>query len=98
MPEYLCIIQCLRNPSTGEYESYRGVTSATVERHGGALRLTSEHALGEESMVLLPADPERPGSEFEIPTMSGARKTVTFGAHDDHVDLYYDRNRLHKQT
>lgn len=83
---------------TGEYESYRGITTATVERDAGALRLTSESALGEQTMTLLPADPENPGEEFEIPTMAGARATATFEDHDDHVDLYYDRNRLHKQT
>lgn len=83
---------------TGEYESYRGITTATVEQHGNVLQLTSEHALGEESMLLLPADPEQPGFEFGIPTAMGTRKTAEFEVHDDHVDLYYDRNRLHKQT
>lgn len=83
---------------TGEYESYRGITTATVERDAGALRLTSESALGDQTMTLLPADPENPGEEFEIPTMAGARKTATFEDHEDHIDLYYDRNRLHKQT
>ncbi|MEF8801807.1 MAG: serine hydrolase [Halolamina sp.] len=82
---------------TGEYESYRGITTATVEREAGALRLTSESALGEETLTLLPADPENPGDEFDIPTMAGAKKTATFEEHGDHVDLYYDRNRLHKQ-
>jgi len=83
---------------TGEYESYRGITTATVEREAAALKLTSESALGEQSMTLLPAEPENPGEEFEIPTMAGARKTATFEDHGDHVDLYYDRNRLHKKT
>lgn len=81
----------------GEYESYRGITSATVERHGGALRLTHEHPLGNEQMLLLPKEPESPGETFEIPAMTGARKTARFESRDDHVDLYYDRNRLHKQ-
>lgn len=79
----------------GEYESYRGITTATVDRHGGALRLTHEHPLGDERMLLLPTDPERPGETFEAPTPTGARKTVRFEPHGDHVDLYYDRNRLH---
>ena len=82
---------------TGQYESYRGITTATVEQHGGVLELTIEHALGDESVLLLPADPERPGYEFEVPTMAGVRKDVTFEVHDDHVDLYYDRNRLHQR-
>jgi len=81
---------------TGEYESYRGITTATVEEHAGALELTVDGALGDRSMTLLPTDPERPGDEFEIPTMSGARRTAEFERHGDHVDLYYDRNRLHK--
>lgn len=82
---------------TGEYESYRGITEATVEQHGGVLELTADHALGEQSMLLLPTDPEDPGYEFEMPTMTGARKDVTFEPHDGHVDLYYGRNRLHKR-
>ena len=82
---------------TGTYESYRGITTATVEQHAGVLELTMEHALGEESLVLLPKNPEQPGYEFETPTMLGVRKDVTFETHDDHVDLYYDRNRLHQR-
>ena len=82
---------------TGEYESYRGITTATVEQHAGTLQLTASHALGETSMILLPKDPEQPGYEFETPTMMGTRNEVDFEVHDEHVDLYYDRNRLHKQ-
>ncbi len=82
---------------TGAYESYRGITTATVEEHGGVLELTIEHALGEQSMMLLPEDPEQPGYEFEVPTMTGARKEARFEVHEDHVDLYYDRNRLHQR-
>ena len=81
---------------TGEYESYRGITTATVEQDAGALRLTAEGALGDQEMTLLPKDPENPGETFEIPTAEGTRKTATFETHGDHVDLYYDRNRLHK--
>lgn len=81
---------------TGEYESYRGISTATVERHGGVLQLTSDHALGETTQVLLPTDRESPGYEFEIPSMDGARNTAEFVPHEDHVDLFYDRNRLHK--
>lgn len=81
---------------TGEYESYRGITTATVEREAGALKLIAEGALGDQEMTLLPKNPKSPGEEFEIPTMEGTRKTATFEAHGDHVDLYYDRNRLHK--
>ena len=81
---------------TGEYESYRGITMATVEQRAGVLELTIEHALGEESLVLLPKNPEQPGNEFETPTTLGVRKDVRFEQHGDHVDLYYDRNRLHQ--
>lgn len=82
---------------TGEYESYRGITTATVERHGSVLELTTEHALDEQTVLLVPTNPEKPGYEFEIPTMNGTRTRAQFDVHDDHVDLYYDRNRLHKR-
>ncbi|MFW5911413.1 MAG: serine hydrolase [Halolamina sp.] len=81
----------------GEYESYRGITTATVERHAGALKLTQSHPLSDEELILLPTDPERPGETFEIPSMDGPRKTARFERHDDHVDLFYARNRLHRR-
>ncbi|MFB6146328.1 MAG: serine hydrolase [Halobacteriaceae archaeon] len=83
---------------TGEYESYRGIVSGAVERHGGALRLTLSHGLGEETALLLPTDPERPDTTFAVPTMAGTRKTATFEPHEDHVDLFFDRYRLHRQS
>jgi len=82
---------------TGEYESYRGITQATVEEHGGVLQLTTEHTLDNQSLLLIPTDPEDPGYEFEIPTETGVRKSATFEPHEEHVDLFYDRNRLHKR-
>jgi hypothetical protein len=82
---------------TGEYESYRGIKTATVEEDAGTLRLTTHGALGDQSSVLLPASPDAPGSEFEAPTMSGHRKPVEFDTDGDGVDLYHDRNRYHKR-
>lgn len=81
----------------GEYETYRGIKTATVEEDAGTLRFTAEGALGEQSAVLLPTDPEQPGYEFEVPTMAGHRTTVEFDVSGDGVDLYHDRNRYHKQ-
>uniref|UniRef100_UPI0025C621ED serine hydrolase n=1 Tax=Halovivax sp. TaxID=1935978 RepID=UPI0025C621ED len=63
---------------TGEYESYRGITAATVERRGAVLELTVEGALGDQTLTLLPTDPEDPGYEFEVPTMMGARRSAEF--------------------
>ena len=82
---------------TGEYESYRGIKTATVEEDAGTLRLTTHGALGDQSSVLLPTSPEAPGSTFEAPTMSGHRKPVEFDTDGDGVDLYHDRNRYHKR-
>lgn len=81
----------------GEYESYRGIKTATVEEDAGTLRLTTHGARADQSFVLLPVTPKAPGTEFEATTMEGHRKNVDFDIEGDGVDLYHDRNRYHKR-
>lgn len=81
---------------TGEYESYRGVTTATVERDASVLRLEVEGTLDTESLLLVPTEPEQPGYEFEIPNATGPRQRAFFEVSDG-VSLYYGRSRLHKR-
>ncbi len=83
---------------TGEYESYRGITQATVEQQGSVLQLTTKHDLDNTTTLLIPADPTNLDYEFEIPTDNGVRKRAFFKPHEDHVDLFYDRTRLHKSS
>jgi hypothetical protein len=80
---------------TGDYESYRGVREATVERDGEVLRLEFTDAFGGDPITLVPADPE--ASEFFAVSSSGKRKRVAFEmAEDGSVDCFYDRLRLHR--
>lgn len=80
----------------GEYAGYRGIVEATVERGGGALMLTVKGALGDTDLSLRPANPAFPGYEFEVPSDDGTPTTARFRPHDDHVDLFYERNRFHQ--
>lgn len=80
----------------GKYAGYRGIVEATVERGGGALILTVEGALGDTELSIRPTDPALPGYEFEAPSNDGTPRTVRFRPHDDHVDLFYERNRFHQ--
>lgn len=81
---------------TGEYESYRGITTATVEEHAGVLQLTVDSGLGEQELILVPTNPEDPGYMYEIPRKVGSRIPAEFEVHEDHVDLFFERNRLHQ--
>ena len=81
---------------TGEYESYRGITTATVERDAGALRLEVDGDLQAQSALLVPTDPERPDYEFEMPGAGGTRQRAFFTVEGDDVSLYYGRTRLHR--
>ncbi len=80
---------------TGDYETYRGVREATVERDGEVLRLEFTDAFGGDGIALVPADPR--ATEFFALSASGDRKSVAFEVGENGgVDCFYDRWRLHK--
>lgn len=81
---------------TGEYETYRGVRTATVEERGGLLELTFEDAFGEDEMALVPEEPTMEGDRFYALTAGGNRQPVEFEVDDDGVDLFVERWRLHQ--
>lgn len=81
---------------TGEYESYRSVTTATVERDADVLWLEIEGELGGGSALLVPTDSEDPGYEFEVPAGDGTRGRAFFTVEDGDISLYYGRNRFHR--
>ena len=83
---------------TGAYESYRGIKTATVEQTAGVLGLTIHRVRGDSEYVLVPTAPEDPGLTFEVPSMSGHRRTAEFVATDDGYDLLYARDRFHQQS
>ena len=82
---------------TGEYDSYRSVTSFTVERMGGGLALKAES--DREGAIELPLTPDDIGDdvwEFTTVEAGGAAVPIRFERHEDGIDLYYQRWRLHK--
>lgn len=80
----------------GEYESYRGIQQATVEKEGTTLSVDVEGRLGDRSFTLFPenADPDDPTYD----TVSGdGRIQVEFLETDEGVDMLLQRWRLHRQ-
>ena len=80
----------------GEYESYRGIQQATVEREGTTLAVEVQGRLGDRSMTLFPesSDPE----DHRYYTVSGdSRVPVTFVDTENGTDLLLQRWRLHRQ-
>jgi CubicO group peptidase (beta-lactamase class C family) len=78
----------------GEYESYRGVRQATVERDGQFLELEFQDGLG-GSVTLVPDDSTASDGTFWTLTAGGNREPVEFVESDDGLDLFYERWRLH---
>jgi CubicO group peptidase (beta-lactamase class C family) len=78
----------------GEYESYRGVRRATVERDGRFLELEFQDGLG-GNVTLVPDDPDAADGAFWTLTAGGNREPVEFVETEDGVDLFYERWRLH---
>ena len=81
---------------TGEYEAYRGVTTATVSEEGGMLSLELSVGPIEDTYTLVPDDPSLATLTFTTPA-PGQPAPVEFVRHDRGVDLFIDRHRLHKQ-
>lgn len=78
----------------GEYESYRGVRRATVERDGRFLDLEFQDGLG-GSVTLVPDDSAVADGAFWTLTAGGDREPVEFVETEDGMDLFYERWRLH---
>jgi CubicO group peptidase (beta-lactamase class C family) len=82
---------------TGEYASYRDIMTLHVEQMGGGLALKAES--DREGAMELPLVPKNIGDdvwEFTTAEASGAAVPIRFEHHEDGVDLYYQRWRLHK--
>lgn len=80
----------------GKYEAYRGVTTATVTEEGGMLSLELSIGPIDNTYTLIPDDPALHRLTFTTPK-PGQPAPVEFVRHDEGVDLFVDRNRLHKQ-
>lgn len=78
----------------GEYETYRGILSATVSRDGQFLRLDVDGTRGSAGTPLVPVEGS-PGAFYEV-TPGGERAPVRFVRDDDGVHLRYDRRHFHR--
>lgn len=93
---------------TGEYEAYRGVMRAVVDREGENLRIRFDNPLNRSTSVLSAVVGDEPeGGEgatdetthrYWTPGPEGERNPVEFRVHDDgrDVSLLVDRWHLHK--
>lgn len=80
----------------GEYESYRGVRTATVEDGGGVLELTVDNGIDERTMVLVPESPTLETFEFTTTSRGGYQQPVEFVETEDGIDLFVERIRFHR--
>lgn len=83
-------------PLTGEYESYRGIKTGTIEQEGGRLELTLENARSSSTIPLFPTSLDPDDHEFYTVVNSGQRVPVEFQTGED-VSVTYRRWRLHQQ-
>lgn len=82
---------------SGEYESFRGVQTATVEPAAGGVKLSLENDLRSETYTLFPESSDPDDYRFYTVAASGDRTPVEFRVTDDGIDLCFERWRLHKQ-
>ncbi|ESP87469.1 serine hydrolase [Candidatus Halobonum tyrrellensis] len=87
----------------GEYESYRGVQTATVEREGTTLSVEVEGRLGDRSLTLFPEVTDDPTDPTYYAVDGDKRVTVEFvdgpddGEGDGGTDMLLQRWRLHRR-
>jgi CubicO group peptidase (beta-lactamase class C family) len=83
---------------TGTYDSYRGILSLEVSRHGGTLRVVPDgEQLGGEELALVPEELGEEVSTFRTVDAGGNDLTVRFEVGEDTVDMYLKRWRLHRE-
>ncbi len=77
-------------PLTGEYESTRGVRSATVTRSDSCLEIEQAHPMGRETATYRPTSLDPTDREFATVGSHGQRETATFYVSEDGVELLVD--------
>jgi CubicO group peptidase (beta-lactamase class C family) len=80
----------------GEYESHRGIQTATVEREGTTLSVTVEGRLADQSHTLFP-ERSAPDDLTYYTVSDDKRVAVEFVETDDGVDMLLQRWRLHRR-
>ena len=80
----------------GEYKSYRGILTATVERDGAMLDITLETAGDEQQFTATPETSDPDDLRYTTVRETGAEVPVEFEKTEDGMDLYFERWRLHR--
>lgn len=80
---------------TGEYATYRDVTTARITRETGHLRFETE-GFPFVDIPLLPESTESGDYRFYSPTEDGGRDEAVFRVGDDGVELLYGRQLFHR--
>jgi len=80
----------------GEYESFRGIQTATVEPDGGGLEISFETALDEQHVAAAPETSDPDDLTYAAVGAAGERIPIEFDPTDDGMDLYFRRWRLHR--
>jgi CubicO group peptidase (beta-lactamase class C family) len=81
----------------GEYESFRGIQTATVEPDEGTLEITFETALEEQHVTATPESTDPDDLTYYAVGNAGAKIPVEFENTEDGMDLYFRRWRLHQE-
>jgi CubicO group peptidase (beta-lactamase class C family) len=79
----------------GEYESFRGIQTATVEPDGATLEITLETALDDGHVTAVPETTDPDDLAYYAVDEGGVRVPVEFVPTDEGMDCYYKRWRLH---
>ncbi|WP_224271025.1 serine hydrolase [Haloprofundus salinisoli] len=81
---------------TGDYESYRGITTATVDRVSGGLTVEYGSGRATQKLLVLPESTDPTDFEFYTVTPDGSRTPVRFEQTTDSMEMFVDRWRLHR--
>jgi CubicO group peptidase (beta-lactamase class C family) len=81
---------------TGEYEAYKGLSRVEVVKRGGLLYLVQKGMISDVTVPLIPDDDTLVNDRYYI-WNEGVRQPVEFVVTSpEKIDLYVERNRLHK--
>ncbi|MFW5948266.1 MAG: serine hydrolase [Halolamina sp.] len=83
---------------TGEYETYRDIGAATVERTGGTLTFTQESSIGGQELHLVPERLEDGLLVCSTVTATGMSHPVRFERDGDDVTCFFERSRFEKAS
>lgn len=87
-------LQAKAKPLVGEYESFHGVETASVERDGAALELSISSVLSAKELTLLPETVDAADHNYYTVNEAGERVPVEFRVDGDDVEMLVQRWRF----